>query len=97
MLGIAQKHLGTPEARAVYDRKLTSTWRRLFDRADTKAKRIALLAFPFLTVITLYRWAQDLKHYEWEPSLSFFIFAMASAMCLLIAFTRLGDWINTPK
>lgn len=93
MLSIAQKHLSDPVARAAYDRKLTPAWRRLFDRADTRPKRFALLAFPFCAVIALYRWAQDIDHYSWEPSLSFMLFAMASALCLLLAFTNLGNWV----
>lgn len=96
MLGIAQKHLATPAARAAYDRKLTPAWRRMFNRADTRAKRVAILAFPFFAIIALYRWVQDTDGY-WEPSLSFFVFAAASVMCLFIAFTSLGDWMNASK
>lgn len=67
---------------------------RIVHRANTRTKRIALLAFPFFAVIALYRWEQDLDHYRWEPSLSFLIFSMASVLCLLLAFTRLWDWID---
>lgn len=75
--------------------KLPTGARWLLDRADTCAKRLALLAFPFFAVVALYRLAQDLDHYSWEPSLSFLLFTMASALCLLIAFTRLGDWLRS--
>ena len=63
-------------------------------RVDSHLKRIALVAFPFLVAVALFRLSQDLDHYSWEPSLSFVLFAMASALCLLIAFTKFGNWLS---
>lgn len=80
---------------ASFNRTMAPQKTKLLDRANTRAKRLALLAFPFFAVVALYRWAQDLDHYRWEPSLSFLLFTMASALCLLIAFTRLGDWLRS--
>ena len=94
MAGIVAKHLTTPEARAAYDKTITPAWRRLFDRANSKGKRISLISFPFFAVITIYRWMKDSEYYNWEPSLFFFLFLMASVLCLLIAFTGLGDWLK---
>lgn len=67
---------------------------KLIDRVDSKIKRIAILAFPFFAIVAMYRWAQDIDHYRWEPSLPFMLFTMASVFCLLIAFTKLGDWLQ---
>lgn len=69
---------------------------RLLCRANTRAKRLALLAFPFFAAVVLFRLKRDLDHDSWEPSLSFLVFSMASALCLLLAFTRLYDWIDKP-
>lgn len=67
--------------------------RALFARANTRGKRLVLIACPFFAITAIYRWMQDIDRHHWEPSLPFIIFAMASALCLLIAFTSLGDWI----
>jgi len=80
---------------ASFNRTMAPRKTRLLVRVNTRAKRLALLAFPFFAVVALYRWVQDLDHYHWEPSLSFLLFTMASALCLLIAFTRLGDWLHS--
>ena len=83
------------DLQASFNRTMTPRKTKLLDRADTRAKRLALLAFPFFTVVAIYRWVQDIDHYRWEPSLSFLLFTMASALCLLIAFTHLGDWLRS--
>jgi len=44
--------------------------------------------------VALFRLVQDLDQYSWVPSLSFFLFSMASVLCLLVAFTSLGDWLS---
>lgn len=75
--------------------KMPGAIERLLHRVDTRPKRIALLAFPFLAVIAGYRLDRDVDYYG-DPSLSFFLFFMASVLCLLIAFTRLGDWLAAP-
>ena len=79
---------------ASFNRIMAPPKKKFFERANTRTKRLVLLAFPFFAVTTLYRGVQDLDHYRWEPSLSFFLFALASMLCLMIAFTRLGDWIE---
>ncbi|MBU1690783.1 MAG: DnaJ domain-containing protein [Gammaproteobacteria bacterium] len=63
-------------------------------KVDSRLKRIALVAFPFLVAVALFRLSQDLDHYSWEPSLSFVLFSMASALCVLIAFTKFGNWLS---
>ena len=63
-------------------------------KMDCPLKRIALVAFPFLLAVAIFRLPQDLDHYSWEPSLSFVLFAMGSVLCLLIAFTKLGNWLS---
>lgn len=75
-------------------RKPTFWVMRLFRRADTRAKRTALLAFPFFAVVAAFRLMHDLDHYDWEPSLSFLLFSLASILCLLLAFTRLSGWVH---
>lgn len=67
---------------------------RLLERVNTRAKRVALTIAPFLAIVALYRLAQDLDHYSWEPSLSFFLFTAETALCVLVALTRLGDWLK---
>lgn len=93
MLQIASKHLSTDESRAEYDKKLTTPWERALDRADTRAKRIALTAFPFFAVASMFRLYRDMDDHE--TSLTFFLFTMAAALCLAIAFTKLGDWLRS--
>ena len=63
-------------------------------RANTRFKRISLVLFPFAVSVALFRLAEDLDDYGWEPSLSFILFFMASVLCLLFAFTSLGDWLE---
>ena len=63
-------------------------------KVDSPLKRIALVAFPFLVVVAVFRLSLDLDHESWELSLSFVLFAMAPALCLLIAFTKLGNWLS---
>lgn len=60
---------------------------------DARYKRIALLFFPFLAVVDGFLLARDLDHFRWEPSLAFVLFLMLASGCLLLAFTRLGDWV----
>ena len=67
--------------------------RRFFALANTRFKRLALMTFPFFAVIALYSLAHAINHSDDTP-LSFFLFGIAAVMCLLIAFTHLGDWIN---
>ncbi len=63
-------------------------------RANSRFKRISLVLFPFVGSVALFRLAQDLDHYSWQPSLSFFLFSMVSVLCLLVTFTSLGDWLS---
>ena len=63
-------------------------------RANSRLKRISLVLFPFVGSVALFRLAQDLDHYSWEPSLSFVLFSMVSVLCLLVAFTTIGDWLS---
>ena len=67
----------------------------LLSPVNTKQKRMSLLMSPFFAVITLFILHQDIvEMYEWEPSLSFTLFLMVTTLCLLVSFTRLGDWIS---
>jgi hypothetical protein len=63
-------------------------------KVTTRLKRVSLVLFPFVGSVALFRLVQDLDHYSWEPSLSFVLFSMASVLCLLVAFTSLGDWLS---
>jgi curved DNA-binding protein CbpA len=63
-------------------------------RANTRSKRISLALLPFVGSVALFRLAQDLNHYSWEPSLSFILFSLASVLCVLITFTGFGDWLS---
>ncbi|MDR2209383.1 MAG: hypothetical protein LBE22_10495 [Azoarcus sp.] len=69
------------------------------NKADTRLKRISLIAFPFFVVATLFRFSKDMG-YRWDiddVSLTTALLIMASVLCLLIAFTRISDWINGDK
>lgn len=66
-------------------------------RVNSRPKRIALLVFPFFAVIAIYRLIDDMNRYSWEPSLSFCIFFMASIGCILLSFTKIGDWLFGEK
>lgn len=66
---------------------------RLLSRANTKAKRTALLALPFFAITATYRGLYDLDHYD-ELGLLFWLSATASVLCAALAFTRLSDWLN---
>lgn len=72
--------------------RVNNLLKRALARADNRTKRLAVLAFPFFAIITFYRWVHDFDKYDW-PSLSFLLSTMATVLCLLIAFTRLGDWL----
>lgn len=78
-------------ARASSASDIVGTLRR---KVDSPLKRIALVAFPFILAVVLFRLFQDLDHYSWEPSLSFVLFSMASVLSLFIAFTKLGNWLS---
>lgn len=82
------------EHQAAHSSKRSGALRGLIGRADSRLKRVVLVAFPFFASVAFYVLAQDLDRYSWEPSLSFILFTMASALCLLIAFTKLGDWLS---
>lgn len=69
-------------------------WRGLLGRANTRFKRIALLAFPFFAIVAIYLWNRYVDH--GDSALSFMLFTMASVLCLLIAFTSLDAWLRGP-
>jgi hypothetical protein len=73
---------------------LNFMWNLMLAKANTPAKRIALLLSPFFLLITVFRFGKDLKNYGWEPSLSFLLFGFLTIASIAIAFTRLLDWIS---
>ena len=71
-------------------------WMPLISRADTRDKRIALLCFPFIAVVSIESLIRDSSGYTWDPSLLFLMSAMAAILCLLWALTGLSDWLRGP-
>lgn len=61
---------------------------------NTRFKRVALLLLPFFIVVDMFLLVRDLDPYSWEPSLSFALFLLMTVACLLLVFTKLGDWIR---
>lgn len=67
-----------------------------FDRADTRSKRISLVAFPFLFVIASYLVVRDT---DWFYSFSelriiTMLFIVSAIVSPALALTKLSDWIN---
>jgi len=95
MAGISQSKTHSKnaleEAVKRFGKKPTTTW---MNRVDTRGKRIALLAFPFTTVATLWTLYYDINYEGGLLSLGFFIFGMLSALLLIFTFTRLGNWLS---
>ena len=77
--------------------KTGGTMKWINQKVDSRFKRISLVILPFVSSVALFRLIQDLDHYRWEPSLSFFLFSMASVLCVFLAFTGLGDWLTSHK
>lgn len=65
---------------------------RATSRANTQAKRIALLVSPLFAVISIGLWLRASN--EGESPLSSIILGMATILCLLFALTPLGDWVK---
>lgn len=66
------------------------------DRADTRAKRIALIASPFLFVITCYLVVIDT---DWfyrfsELRIITILFIVSAIVTPALALTKISDWIN---
>ncbi len=80
--------------RAMEPQKKEGVARRTLSRADTRFKRIALVAFPFFAVACIFRWYRDVNYSGDFPSALFVLLFMASGLCLLLALTKMGDWLN---
>ena len=74
-------------------RRTALRFSRIFDNANTRGKRIALVAAPFFGVAAIFRLVRD-NDYGDVPSALFVLLAMATILCLLVALTRLGDWLG---
>ncbi|NLX17401.1 MAG: hypothetical protein GXY45_10610 [Ramlibacter sp.] len=66
---------------------------QILQQANTRGKRIALVAAPFFGVAAIFRLMRD-NDYGDPPSALFVLLAMATILCLLVALTRLGDWLG---
>lgn len=87
-LGVVGCTLGTVLARV--------RWMSLINRADARDKRIALLCFPFIAVVSIESLIRDMNGYTWDPSFVFLMSTMVAILCLLWALTGLSDWLRGP-
>lgn len=61
---------------------------------NTRTKRYALIAAPFVALPALYHLAADLDNASWQPSLAFCLLTLTAGLCLAVAFTRLDAWLR---